>query len=241
MRLDSFTAMWMSLQPSHKLKSRKWHWRLVPLPGMTSWHLALGYHEVIVTESESLSTEQLFLERKLWKFHFHWWTVEGCLENKKIVLKEQRKVKQFDGLWRSVWRTSIPKGNDRSAESNVPRSICPKTLCSLSPTSMMLHIKFDQDWLTGFRDIRNSRMSGLIRRKIELDQAFLPVLFTSNFDDDSIKNERASMETAFSHYKSMANYLDAQGQLSYKLTLWAFGSGELKSSINFSIIWATAW
>ena len=29
----------------------------------------------------------------------------------------------------------------------------------------------------------------------------MPVLVTSNFDDDSIKSERASMETAFSHYK----------------------------------------
>ena len=56
-------------------------------------------------------------------------------------------------------------------------------------------------------------MSGLIRPKIELDQAFMPVLVTSNFDDDSIKNERASMETPFSHYKSMGNFLDAQGQL----------------------------
>ena len=41
----------------------------------------------------------------------------------------------------------------------------------------------------------------------------MPVLVTSNFDDDSIKNERASMETAFSHHKSMGNFLDAQGQL----------------------------
>ena len=41
----------------------------------------------------------------------------------------------------------------------------------------------------------------------------MPVLDTSNFDDDSIKNERASMGTAFSHYKSMGNFLDAQGQL----------------------------
>ena len=56
-------------------------------------------------------------------------------------------------------------------------------------------------------------MSGLIRPKIELDRAFMPVLHTSNFDDDSIKNERASMETAFSHYKSMGNILVAQGQL----------------------------
>ena len=32
--------------------------------------------------------------------------------------------------------------------------ICPKILCSLSPTQVMLHIKFDQDWPTGFRDIQ---------------------------------------------------------------------------------------
>ena len=59
----------------------------------------------------------------------------------------------------------------------------------------------------------NSKMSGLIRPKIEFDRAFMPVLATSKFDDDSIKNERASMETPFSHYKSIGNFLDAQGQL----------------------------
>ena len=41
----------------------------------------------------------------------------------------------------------------------------------------------------------------------------MPVLITSNFEDDSMKNERASMETAFSYYKSMEKVLDAQGQL----------------------------
>ena len=41
------------------------------------------------------------------------------------------------------------------------------------------------------------------RPEIELVRAFMPVLATSNFDDDSIKDERASLETAFSHYKSM--------------------------------------
>ena len=56
-------------------------------------------------------------------------------------------------------------------------------------------------------------MSGLIRPKIELERAFIPVLVTSNFDDDLIKNEQASMETPFSHYKSKGNFLDAQGQL----------------------------
>ena len=49
------------------------------------------------------------------------------------------------------------------------------------------------------------------RPKIELVQAFIPVLVTSNFDDASIKNEWASMETPFSHYKSMGIFLDLKG------------------------------
>ena len=32
--------------------------------------------------------------------------------------------------------------------------ICPKTLCCLSLTPMMPHIKYDKDWPTGFRDIQ---------------------------------------------------------------------------------------
>ena len=54
-------------------------------------------------------------------------------------------------------------------------------------------------------------MNGLIRPTELLYLSLLVV--TSNFDDDSIKNERASMETPFSHYKSMGNFLDAHGQL----------------------------
>ena len=57
----------------------------------------------------------------------------------------------------------------------------------------------------------NSKVSSLIRAEIKL--AFMPVLVTSNFDDDSIKNDQAIMETAFSHYKTMGNVLDVQGQL----------------------------
>ena len=38
----------------------------------------------------------------------------------------------------------------------------------------------------------------------------MPVLVTSNFDDDSIKNEQASMETPFSHY----NFLDLKSRYS---------------------------
>ena len=49
------------------------------------------------------------------------------------------------------------------------------------------------------------------RPETEPDRALVPVLVTSNYDDDSIKNERASMETAFSHYKSMGYFLDLKG------------------------------
>ena len=41
----------------------------------------------------------------------------------------------------------------------------------------------------------------------------MPVLVTSKFEEDPIKNERASLETPFSHYKSMGKFSDAQGQL----------------------------
>ena len=62
--------------------------------------------------------------------------------------------------------------------------ICPKTVCSLSPTPVMLHIKFDQDWPTGFRDIQVWKCG----RRRRTDDG--PLIY-------------------------------------YKLTFWAFGSGEL--------------
>ena len=63
--------------------------------------------------------------------------------------------------------------------------ICPKSLCWLSATQMMLHIKFDQDWHTCFRDIQVWKCG---RRR---------------------RDGRRSL-------------------VYYKLTLWAFCSGELK-------------
>ena len=47
----------------------------------------------------------------------------------------------------------------------------------------------------------------------------MPILVTSNCDNDSIKNERASMETPFSLYKSMGSFSDAQEQVSLQLVL----------------------
>ena len=62
----------------------------------------------------------------------------------------------------------------------------------------------------------------------------MPVLVTSNFDDDSIKTERTSMETAFSHYKSMGNFLDAQGWLT--LLSVVLLSRNLNSSLMYVLI-----
>ena len=69
--------------------------------------------------------------------------------------------------------------------------IFPKTLCSLSPTPVMLHIKFDQDWPTGFRDIQVWKCG------------------QRTMYDDGWRTDYGPL-------------------VYYKLTLWAFGSGELK-------------
>ena len=78
--------------------------------------------------------------------------------------------------------------------------------------------RYSSSKVWNFRHTRksNSKMSGRIQLKLELIKAFMLVQVISNFDDDSIKNEWASTETAFSHYKSMGNVLDAQEQLTPK-------------------------
>ena len=66
------------------------------------------------------------------------------------------------------------------------------------------------------------------RPEIKLVRAFMPVLVTSNFDNDSIKNEWVSMETPFSHYKSMGNFSDAQGQLTPKILCMSWLPASIK-------------
>ena len=66
--------------------------------------------------------------------------------------------------------------------------ICPKTLCNISSTLVMLHIKFDKDWPTGLRYIQVQKCG---RRRTT----------------------------------------DRLVYIYYELTLWAFGSGELKMTL----------
>ena len=105
--------------------------------------------------------------------------------------------------------------------------ICPKTLCSLSPTPVILHIKFDQDWLTGFRDIQVQKCEifdtqGQVTPKWVVwfgpksywtELLCLSWLPATLMMIRSKMNELACMETPFSYYISMGMFLDAQGQL----------------------------
>ena len=102
----------------------------------------------------------------------------------------------------------------------------------ICPKNLMLHIKFNQDWPTVLEIFMfesasvwgifwpsragNSKVTDLSWTKFKHIQDFMPVLVTSTFDEDPIKNECASLETPFSHFKSMANFLNAQGHLTLK-------------------------
>ena len=123
--------------------------------------------------------------------------------------------------------------------------ICLKTLCSPHPPPPLdaTHKIWSRlaNWPQRYSNLKvwnfrhsaasNSKVSSLIWPEIKLIQAFMPVLVTSNFDDDSIKNEWASMETAFSHYKSMANFLDTQGQLTPR-SQWS-DLAEIRTRLGF--------
>ena len=95
-----------------------------------------------------------------------------------------------------VKRTSSPKGNDRSPESNVPRSLNPQNLVQPFPhpndathkiwsrlANWLQRYSSSKVWNFHHSRASNSKMNGMIRLKIKLDQPFMPVLVTSNFDD----------------------------------------------------------
>ena len=58
---------------------------------------------------------------------------------------------------------------------------------------------------------RNSEVTDSIKPELKLVWDFMAVLVTSKFDEDPIKNEGASLETSFSHYKSMGNFQTLKG------------------------------
>ena len=102
--------------------------------------------------------------------------------------------------------------------------ICSKTLCSLSPTPMMVHIKFDQDRPTGFRVIQIQKCKMFVTQGQVTPKWVVRVGPKSNSTEllclswlpATLKMIRSKMnELAWRlHFpKSMGNFLDAQGQL----------------------------
>ena len=81
----------------------------------------------------------------------------------------------------SQWGLSV------AMETGVLIQSAPKPYAVFPPTPVMLHIKFDQDWPTGLRDIHV--------------------------------------------WKCGRRWMDEGPLVYYKLTLWAFGSGELKTDL----------
>ena len=112
------------------------------------------------------------------------------------------------------WRHHFPHYKSMEAFACHDHSfdpICPKTKCNLNPMPLMLQFQFDQDWPTGLRDThvrkckcirnfwrsraRNSKVTDLIRPNFKLIGDCMPVLVTSKFEEDPIKNEGVSLET----------------------------------------------
>ena len=93
--------------------------------------------------------------------------------------------------------------------------ICPKTLCSLSPTPMMLHIKFDQDWPTGFWDIQVQKCEIFVTQgQVFPKSNSTKLLYLSWLPATLLMIQSKINELAWRHhYKSMGNLLNAQEQL----------------------------
>ena len=136
-------------------------------------------------------------------------------------------------------KTSNPKGNDRSPESNVPRSNLvskniemghgnqrPKIehvwafmpVLATSNFVMMIQSKMNELawrhhfpivslWET-FKTSRaaNSVVSGPIWLKFKFVRDFMHVLVTCKYKKDRIKTNWEKVETSFSHYKSMGAF-----------------------------------
>ena len=84
------------------------------------------------------------------------------------------KFELFRDFMPVKFEKNLIKNNRENVETSFPHyksmgtfcfdPICLKTKCSLSPTPVMLHIKFYQDWPTGLRDIQVKKCGRRRRR-----------------------------------------------------------------------------
>ena len=99
-----------------------------------------------------------FRDIQVWKCGRRWRTTKDRRRTIGILFGSGELKRIGSKTTEKRWRHHFPNYKSMRAfcchgnQSFDP--ICPKTLCSLSPTPVMLHIKFDQDWPTGLRDIQ---------------------------------------------------------------------------------------
>ena len=144
------------------------------------------------------------------KFYFTEWTPKAVFSQVLMFMSEVK----FDLTLKQVAQRATIAHLSPMCQVNLPRNLMQPFTHPNDAThkiwSRMTNWlqRYSSSKVWNFRHSRasNSKMSGVIRPKIELNWAFMPVLDTSNFDDDSIKNEQASMETPFSYNKSMGNF-----------------------------------
>ena len=66
--------------------------------------------------------------------------------------------------------------------------------------------RLQDHWSSGFSEPNKFKVNSLTVSKINLLQALMPAIVTNIFDEDSINDEQAFTETAFSHYKYMGHF-----------------------------------
>ena len=104
--------------------------------------------------------------------------------------------------------------------------VCPKTLCSLLPNQMMPHIKLNQEWPTGIRDIQVQKCEIFVTQG-QVTPKWL-VWFGPKSNSTELlclswlpatlmmirsKMNKLAWRQIFSHFKPMGNFLDTQRQL----------------------------
>ena len=88
-----------------------------------------------------------------------------------------------------------------------------------------------------FADPSTSNVSSLSLPKIKPLSSFYVCYTgnTSNFDDDSIKNDQASVEISLSHYKYMGYFSDTQGMLTPQYVVYSGHNSNSSRGLSISL------
>ena len=80
--------------------------------------------------------------------------VRDFMHSSLLASIKKDRIKTTEKMWRHHFPHHKSMGTFCCHGNQNFDAICPKTICSLSTTPMMLHIKFYQDWPTGLRNIQ---------------------------------------------------------------------------------------